>query len=54
MLIDAHAHLDHYGDALARLHSTVPAAMAKTVRVNFLRLIENDPWLSSVRPLLDE
>lgn len=41
-------------DALARLRSTAPAAMARTVQENFLRLTESDPWLSSVRPLLAE
>jgi TatD DNase family protein len=39
-------------EALAQLRNTDTAAVAAAVQRNFLRLIENDPWLADVRSLL--
>lgn len=44
--------LENVIEALAGLRSTEPAAVAETVQQNFLRLIENDPWLTRLRPQL--
>jgi Tat protein secretion system quality control protein TatD with DNase activity len=58
LLIDAHAHLDHYRDdeldavldvaTLAELRGTTPAAIEATVQSNFARLIRDDRWLSAL------
>ena len=36
-------------DVLAQLRDSSPELIARTVHANFLRLIENDPWLADVR-----
>lgn len=39
-------------DVIAQVRNSPPESVAKTVRTNFLRLIEDDPWLENVRALL--
>ena len=39
-------------DELARIRSFTPDAISRTVHANFLKLIQDDPWLQQVRNLL--
>ena len=36
-------------NVLAQLRDSSPESIARTVHANFLRLIDNDPWLLDVR-----
>ena len=39
-------------DELARIRSSTPESISRTVHLNFLKLIQDDPWLQQVRTLL--
>jgi Tat protein secretion system quality control protein TatD with DNase activity len=39
-------------NALADLRNSSPELISHTIRENFLRMIEDDPWLGHVRALL--
>ena len=39
-------------DELARIRSSTPDAISRTVHANFLKFIQDDPWLQQVRNLL--
>ncbi|HUC97699.1 MAG TPA: TatD family hydrolase [Candidatus Polarisedimenticolaceae bacterium] len=39
-------------DELARIRSSTPESISRLVHANFLKLIQDDPWLPQVRTLL--
>src|SRR5215475_712749 len=45
-------HVQDVIDVTARVRSSAPESVARIVQENFLRMIEVDPWLKGLRPLL--
>src|SRR5918993_2639891 len=41
-------------DELARIRSSTPESISRMVHANFLKLIQDDPWLAHVRTLLSQ
>ncbi|HEX6437878.1 MAG TPA: TatD family hydrolase, partial [Candidatus Binatia bacterium] len=41
-------------DELARIKSSTPESMSRLVHTNFVKLIQNDPWLPQVQALLSQ
>jgi len=45
-------HVEDVIDVTARLRSSAPESVARIIQRNFLRMIEVDPWLKDLRPVL--
>jgi hypothetical protein len=41
-------------DELARIKSSTPELISRMVHTNFVKLIQNDPWLRQVQTLLSQ